>query len=200
DGNVSASHTFYVTQTSAGCGESEAVEVTINIYDASPAPVVGSASIDVCQGAAAPTLTATGNDLKWYNDVSLTTSVGSGASYTPSAAELDMTVVGSTIFYVTQDIGCGESLATQITVNVTAQSSTTTSLLSNLCQGSPIQPLVVVGANITWYADLALTTQIATSNTFTPSATQLDVTTPGNKIFYFTQDTGCGESLAATAT
>src|SRR5690606_11592633 len=190
---------FYVTQN-IGCGEGPATLVTVNVDIVSPAPVVANAVVDVCQHAAAPTLEATGTDLVWYADAALTVQVATGATYTPSATELNMAVAGSTIFYVTQNIGCGESVATAVTVDVTAQSSTPANYVVNVCQNTAIQPLIVTGTNIIWYADVALTTPIGTGNTFTPTAAQLDVTAPGNTVFYFTQDTGCGESLAATAT
>src|SRR5690606_40303996 len=108
---------FYVTQN-IGCGEGPATLVTVNVDIVSPVPVVANATVDVCQNTAAPTLEATGTDLVWYADAALTVQVATGATYTPSATELNMAVAGSTNFYVTQNIGCGEVPATLVTVNV----------------------------------------------------------------------------------
>jgi len=44
--------------------------------------------------------------------------VATGPDYQPGPAELDVTMVGSTSFYATQDLGCGVSTAATVVVNV----------------------------------------------------------------------------------
>jgi gliding motility-associated-like protein len=74
--------------------------------------------VDICQDFVSPRLMATGTDIKWYTDPGLTNQVATGPDYQPGPTELDVSTVGSTSFYVTQDIGCGESDAATVVVNV----------------------------------------------------------------------------------
>src|SRR5690606_24417539 len=70
---------------------------------------------------AAPTLqaTATGaTSINWYTDAGLTNLVFTGNNYTPDAAALNTSILGTTSFYVTATYTCGESPATQVDVNV----------------------------------------------------------------------------------
>ena len=63
-----------------------------------------------CQNGALPTLdanTAVGASVKWYSDAALTNEIGNVNPFTPLAADLDMSSLATTTFYVTQDVGCG---------------------------------------------------------------------------------------------
>ncbi len=91
-------------------------------YSASPPPTVTS-PISLCVNSPAPTLNASSAgaiDYKWYTDAALTNPpIFTGANYTPAAAQLDMTTVGLTSFYVTAVYACGDTPAAQVTVDVT---------------------------------------------------------------------------------
>src|SRR5690606_33184303 len=193
------SHTFSVTQTAGGRGESEAVGVTINVVDSSPAPVVEIPLVEVCQNGVIPTLEAIGSNMTWYADAALTVMVGAGSTYTPSTTELDMTTVGTTVFYVTQNIGCGESPAVPVSVEVTNISSIpVVGTPGAFCLNSPQPTLVATGSNLAWYSDAALTIQIGTGPSFTPDAPVLDMSVAGTTAFYVTHDKGCGEFAAVS--
>ncbi len=103
-----------VIQDDLGCSDTAQVTVEVIVTIPPSAP----ASVDICQNFVSPRLMAQGTDLKWYSDAGLTNQVATGPEYQPGPAELDLTVVGSTTFYVTQDVGCGESVASPVTVNV----------------------------------------------------------------------------------
>ncbi|MCH8231990.1 MAG: gliding motility-associated C-terminal domain-containing protein [Bacteroidetes bacterium] len=105
--------------TTLACDVSTSINV--NVFNTTPAPVVSTPQ-DICQGDAQPVLTIdnfSGQTVTWYLDPGLTTVAGSGEFYTPSSAELDTSVPGSTSFFVTQTIpGCGEGPAAEIVINV----------------------------------------------------------------------------------
>ncbi|HNP95443.1 MAG TPA: PA14 domain-containing protein, partial [Cyclobacteriaceae bacterium] len=89
-------------------------------YSATPAPTVSPVSL--CVNSSAPTLTASSAgaiDFNWYTNAGLTNLVFTGTNYTPAGTELDMTVVGTTDFFVTAVYACGETPAAQLTVDVT---------------------------------------------------------------------------------
>ncbi|MES2733640.1 MAG: gliding motility-associated C-terminal domain-containing protein [Bacteroidota bacterium] len=109
--------------TEGACTASDNVTITFNTI--SPAPTALSPAA-LCIGSAIPTLTAKGTALKWYKDAGLTNLLFAGAFFTPAAIDLDMTVAGTTTFFVTQTTACGESAATA--VNVTVSGSLTASV------------------------------------------------------------------------
>jgi gliding motility-associated-like protein len=250
-------------------------------------PQLPDENLDVCQNTAIPTLTTTpiaGATVNWYLiAVDPTNLIGTGASFTPSSTDLDMSVVGTTNFLFTQDIGCGESPAANYAVNVLAAPNAGSSNTVNMCitsaatdlflalggtpdaggiwtdddssgalTGSIFDPavagdgvfnftyrvdgagvcsgefatavitagvasgsnmptpeqssytactfgspptLTVIGANVLWYSDVALTSQIGSGASFIPTdGVDIDMTIQGITSYYATQDEGCGES------
>jgi gliding motility-associated-like protein len=91
-------------------------------YAATPAVAPATApSVSVCVGSAPPVLTASTTDpnatgFNWY-DAGLNL-VFSGASFTPSSAELDMSVTGTTTFTVAAAYPCGDGPSATVAVNV----------------------------------------------------------------------------------
>ncbi len=109
------STTYLLTVTdSVGCTDTArvTVDVIITISPVAPSPM------DICQDFVAPRLMATGTNLIWYTDAALTNQVATGPEYQPGPAELDVTSIGTTTFFVTQDVGCGPSMPAQVLVNV----------------------------------------------------------------------------------
>jgi gliding motility-associated-like protein len=97
-----------------GCSNTDTVIVDVIITN----PPMVVTPVDICQDFVSPRLMATGTNINWYTDPALTNLVATGSEYRPGPAELDVSTVGSTSFYATQDIGCGESTAATIVVNV----------------------------------------------------------------------------------
>jgi gliding motility-associated-like protein len=99
-------------------------------FDYGPAapPSVTSASVSVCLNTpTAPTLSASSTDptvtgFNWYSDAALTNLVGTGANFTPTLGtnpgELNVTVVGTTSYYVAAQYTCGQGAPATVAVNV----------------------------------------------------------------------------------
>ena len=111
--NATTTYTLTVTDD-FGC--TDTASVTVNVIITTPPSVV--TPVDICQDFLPPRLTATGTNVNWYSDAALTNLVATGNDYQPGPGELDVTTVGSTTFYATQDVGCGESTAANVVVNV----------------------------------------------------------------------------------
>jgi len=107
--------TYILTVTDDfGCADTDTL--TVDVIVTTP-PIVVS-PVDICQDFISPRLSATGTNINWYTDAALTNLVATGAEYQPGPAELDVTTVGSTTFFVTQNLGCVESAAAMVVVNV----------------------------------------------------------------------------------
>jgi 1,4-alpha-glucan branching enzyme len=100
---------YYVSQTINGC-EGPRAAITVNVIASTPSPIVTS-PVNYCQNATATALTATGTSLLWY--ILPTGGTGSSAAPTPST-----TTLGSTTYYVSQTLSCGEGPRAAIVVNV----------------------------------------------------------------------------------
>lgn len=115
---------YYVTQTNATtfC-ESPRALIAVNVNPIPAAPTVVS-PLNLCIGATASALTATGTNLKWYS--AATGGTGSSTAPTPSTTSL-----GSTNYYVSQSssFNC-ESPRAVLTVNVQPLPVVTISSLS----------------------------------------------------------------------
>lgn len=111
------------------------------------APTV-STPVALCVNSAAPTLTATSagaTGYRWYTDAALTNQVAATQNYTPLAADLDITVVGQTTFYVVGVYGCGQTPASAVVVDVIG--SATLTAASNpyqVCQAAGTLDLTTV--------------------------------------------------------
>jgi hypothetical protein len=127
----SGSYTVYEIQAGCTSAVSLAVNVTINSI---ASPPVASNPNPICVGGVIPALTASGSNLNWYSDAGLTTLVGTGSPFTPTAAEVDNLTAGSYLLYVTQTIGC-ESPATTVTVAVNPAVVANAGVDTNLCNG-----------------------------------------------------------------
>lgn len=112
-----ASRTTYNLVVTDAVGCTDTAMVTVDVIITVP-PIAVVNPINICQDFVAPRLMATGTNLIWYTDAALTNAVATGPEYQPGPGELDVTTVGSTIFFVTQDVGCGPSAPAQQVVNV----------------------------------------------------------------------------------
>ncbi|MBX2916170.1 MAG: autotransporter-associated beta strand repeat-containing protein, partial [Cyclobacteriaceae bacterium] len=130
----SGSYTVYEIQ--AGCTSAASVPVNVTINSIASPPVASNPN-PICVGQAIPTLTAAGSNLNWYSDAALTTLVGTGSPFTPSATEVDNLTAGSYLLYVTQTIGC-ESPATTVTVVVNPAVVAHAGVDTSLCDGQTI--------------------------------------------------------------
>src|SRR5690606_13076 len=90
-------------------------------FDYEPVPdLVTNHPVQVCVNGSTPVLTASSPDadvvdFNWYKDGAL---VFTGANFTPSGADLDMTATGTTTFMVTAQYNCGETPGVAVHVEV----------------------------------------------------------------------------------
>lgn len=176
------STTYYVSQT-VGCESPRtAIVVSVNALPAAPA-VTGT--ISYCQNATASALTATGTSLLWY-----TTATGGTGS--PTAPTPSTSVIGSTIYYVSQTTGGCESPRASITVNITATTAApSVSTPVNYCQNATASALTATGTSLLWYST-------ATGGTGSATAPIPSTSTIGSITYYVSQTQSCGESPRAS--
>jgi gliding motility-associated-like protein len=134
--------TYYVSQTINGCeGPREALTVVVHPLPAQPA---ATNSYTYCEGEAATQLTATGNNLQWYD-------VATGGTPLAVAPTPSTTVPGTFTWYVTQsDVNC-ESIRKPITVTVNAKPAAPLPEPRNYCTDDVALPLTANGQGLIWY-------------------------------------------------
>ncbi|MXN92326.1 T9SS type B sorting domain-containing protein [Flavobacterium sp. Sd200] len=169
------------TKNNLGC-ESEVVEVVINAATITSPPLVSPLSY--CENAFALPLTAVGDNLLWYT----MQTGGTGSAVAPVP---DTSVLGETVFYVSQTInGCeSQRIPVEITISPMPPAPTVVSRLS-YCQYSTTLPLTATGSNLLWY-------EVQTGGTPSSVAPIPQITLPGMKTFYVSQTINGCESIRA---
>ncbi len=163
-GQTSAgTYTYYATQT-VHESESQADTVTLTINTTPGIPPATDETI--CYGETTPDLAATGTDLKWYEDETLTSQVGSGTSYSTG-----ITDVGVYPYYVTQTTDACESDpdTSVLTIHSIPAPPANETFIS--CFGSPVPDLSAVGENIKWYSDEGLSSPVHNGDTYSSGDT-----------------------------
>ncbi len=174
-------YTYYVTQTTFGC-EGPADSISLTIYP-TPAMPTTSGNAAICFGQTNPTFSATGTNLNWYSDSTLTVLVSSGTTYTPVQS-----APGVYSYYITQSAnGCSSPYATVVfTIHLTPPVSVVD---ASSVFGSATPDLIAVGDNITWY-DTAMVS-VSTNDTFATGLTAV-----GAYTYYVSQTlNGCESTL-----
>lgn len=177
---------YFVTQSSNGC-ESDRAELKVTTKPTPDAP--GTAALAVCQNAAAPTLTATGQNLVWYS----TQTGGTGAAVGPVVSTSQ---AGSTTYYVSQRVDECESPRASLIVTVSAApAAPTVATGPTYCQNAAASPLTATGQNLQWYREPGGGTSLG--STYTPDTKAVGATT-----YYVSQSTnGCeGPRSSVTVT
>ncbi|GHB52675.1 Ig-like domain-containing protein [Persicitalea jodogahamensis] len=151
-----STQTYSVAQVApAGC-VSEKVSISVQV-SSSPGVPAGASSVQICEGSPASPLTATGNNLKWY-DVS--DNPLPGAPTPPNNA--------ASTYKVTQTVNGCESL--KKTIEVTIKTRPTPPAVTpsyTYCSGQTIPPLTATGTGLKWYTvnDTPLASAPTPSNT-----------------------------------
>jgi len=181
-------YTYYVTQTTGGC-EGPADTVTLSINGAPPAPP--SSDPTICFGSPTPDLSATGTNIKWYDDVALTSLVFVGNPY----ASGDV-AVGTYTYYATDSVAGCNGPATTVVLTINAQPIVPVVADTSICFSSPTPDLIHDGDNVQWYDDAALTNLVFSGDTFTSGDVAVGV-----YLYYVTDSTtACSESISDTVT
>lgn len=167
----SASSTYTVTGTSAGCSSTATIAVIVNTVPnvtASSTPSPAS----VCQGGS---VTLTGNGAATYSWTDGTNSQTDGVSFVPSTSST-YTVTGTSA-------GCSSTATVIVTVNPAAATPTGTATPATICSGENSDlNAVSLGNSIHWY-------DAPIGGTFlgsVASATNYNVT-PGSTTIYYAE-------------
>ncbi|MBI5218267.1 MAG: T9SS type A sorting domain-containing protein, partial [Bacteroidia bacterium] len=176
-------YTYYVADadTTTGC-LSIPNSATLTIKNVPPAPLTSDTAI--CYGLNVTDLTASGINIHWYSDSLLVNLVDSG-----NTLATGQTTAGIYTYYAAQTNECGEGTASSATLTINALPSTPVVNNEAICDGAPAPVFSATGNNIIWYSDSALTINIGSGNTYTPTDTIV-----GYYTYYFTQtdiNTGC---------
>jgi gliding motility-associated-like protein len=166
--------TYYIASVSGSC---ESVRIPMEVNVIAKPPIPGVADITYCQFLTAVPLTATGQNLLWYQ--SLTGGIGSLNAPTPNTS-----LVNTTIYYVSQIVNGCESDRASITVEVIAKPALPAVTATYVyCQYEPATPLNATGQSMLWYTQPSGGT--GSSAIPTPSTT-----IPGTYHWYVSQTIG----------
>lgn len=132
----------YTYTDGASCSNSITKYISVT-----PVPSAPSAGNTVCCITNISDLSASGTNLKWYSDNTLTTQVGSG---TPFAT--GQTTAGTYTYYVTQTVNGCESVATTVILQIVSSATINTQPLPvSICSGYDATFSVsVTGYNLTY--------------------------------------------------
>jgi hypothetical protein len=181
---------YYVSQSSAGGCEGLRASITVNVNALPAAPAV-AATLSLCEGVAAPALSASGTGLLWYT--AATGGTGSTTAPTPSTA-----ATGTTTYYVSQTnaAGCeGPRALITVTVNTLPAAPAVTTPVT-FCQYATATLLTASGTSLKWYIT-------ATGGTGSSTAPTPSTASAGSVIYYVSQTnaSGCeGPRSAITVT
>ncbi|MBL4734506.1 MAG: DUF1573 domain-containing protein, partial [Flavobacteriales bacterium] len=160
-------HTYYVTDSLAGCAPSSPDTADFVIEVVPGAPV--TADVAICFGTPAPDMFATGVVNNWYDD-----SLTGNLLFTGNPFNNNDSTVGNHIYYVTQvdlSVNACESPATMVTLTINAIPAAPAVFNVSVCEGSTMPALLAVGTNILWYSDSALLINVGSGNTLGVSDT-----------------------------
>ncbi|GEM_PF-1971726 len=167
-------YTWFLASSSLGC-RGPVNDVTLTIQQTPPTPV--GTSTTSCFGETLPDLTATGGNVIWYSNSTLTNQVHVGNTYTTGN-----TAPGDYRYYIVDDDGHCRSNASTVMQTIYPIPAKPTGLDRTICEGEPTPTLVASGATIKWYSDAGLTTFVGQGSILTVSHAS-----PGTYPYYATQ-------------
>lgn len=98
--DVAGNYVVVARNSSTGCESRDTVAVVF--INNLTAPV--TQSFTICAGETPPTFTTAGSDIKWYNDSTLRTQIGSGPTFKPAVSANE---TGFFTYFLTQTAGSG---------------------------------------------------------------------------------------------
>jgi gliding motility-associated-like protein len=175
-------YSFYATQTDpiSQC-ESPASQVNYTIRPL-PAPPV-NINKTICEGSNDKTLTASGNNIKWYN-------TPGGAVIWTGAYSPTVSAPGTYTYYTTQTDANGcESPAKDIslTIQPIPAKPDVNQLTASVCYGNVNPVFTASGTNLNWYTSPSLPAPVKSGGSFTPLETS-----EGTYNYFVTQTSSFG--------
>ncbi len=155
-----------------------------NLMPVAPSPV--ATDVIVKDSEEVPALTATGKNVKWYGDASLTNLLDTGNIFNTG-----QTVGCKHQYYVTQTVKGCVSTPTSVELSIVANVSPPITRDTTVCEGTPVPDLEAEGENIHWYNDEELQHLVYKGNYLPTGMNQ-----PGTYTYYATQSVYNCESAA----
>jgi hypothetical protein len=185
-GSTPGTYTLTVIETDVnGCiGDPVTLDITVSPL---PSATVGT-SQTACVGSIVPDLFAIGANVNWYSDPALINNVFTGNSF-PTG----QTLPGIYTYYVTESLNGCEGVSIPVTLEIFQLPSSPISSDASVCEGALVPDLFAIGANVNWYSDPALTTNVFTGNSFSTGQTL-----PGLYTYYVTNSQNGCESVATS--
>ena len=163
---------FIITVIETDLNGCEGVPVTVDVT-VIPLPTATIAtSQTACLGSVIPDLSAIGANVTWYDDIALTSQVGVGNNFATA-----QTAVGFYTYYVTESLNGCEGPSVPVTLEIYALPLAPTVVSQTACLGSVIPDLTAIGTALTWYDDIALTSQVGVGNNFATGQTTAGIYT-----------------------
>jgi PKD repeat protein len=165
---------FYPTQTKRSC-ESEPAELVLLTYPETPMPLTSGSTI--CEYDTA-VFTASGNEVRWYNDLSSGEIIHEGDTLIRFPLE-----PGEQILYASStENGC-ESVLNPCTVLVNSQPEIPVAEDVEICYGEDVE-LRALGHHIYWYTSVDPPAPVFFGNVYIQG-----IPLPGEYTYYLTQET-----------
>lgn len=182
-------YTYYLNQQNI-CGSSPSTSATLTIYSLPSTPV--SPDTSTCKGNPIG-LSATGNNIHWYQDINLTTLLFNGNNFIPSIYNLP----GTYTYYLTDSSSVTGCISLKDSVIFIIKDIPIAPVAGNAtaCFGGLIPDLTASGTNVNWYSDSQLMNLVFTGDTFATGQINL-----GTYTYYLAQGNECGTSVIDTAT
>ena len=163
---------FIITVIETDLNGCQGVPVTVDVT-VIPLPTTTIAtSQTACLGSVIPDLSAIGANVTWYDDIALTSQVGVGNNFATA-----QTAVGFYTYYVTESLNGCEGPSVPVTLEIYAIPLAPTVVSQTACLGSVIPDLTAIGTALTWYDDIALTSQVGVGNNFATGQTTAGIYT-----------------------
>lgn len=158
-------YVYFVTQSANGC-EGPALADTLTIYQLPLPPFAGNDTA-ICYGDPVPDLSATGNNIIWYDS-------GGSVAGSGNVLTTGQTLPGIYLYFATQTdlVTLCESYGDTVilSINSTLPPDAQDEFI---CFGNPVPPLTATGTNIQWYDSLM--TPVYNGNTFNTGQTAVGI-------------------------
>lgn len=155
---LTTQYTLLVTDLTSNCtSTTSSVTITVNAIPSAPSATDKSA----CFQSTIPSLDASGSDVKWYSDATLTTLVGTGNTFNTGK-----TAVGKYTYFVTQTVNGCTSPSTAVSLTIHSVPAPPAAADKTSCTGQVTPALTASGTNIKWYSDIALTSMVYSDSVF----------------------------------
>jgi gliding motility-associated-like protein len=167
--------------------------LSVDVFPLPGAPSVDVQNLNICVGSAMPEITASGDNIEWFDDVELLNLIHSGNVFTPNLTTEDSIYT----FYVTQtdNINSCTSTATEVTIDYgTLATPTIGNYSSSFCYGQVMPYFIAIGENINWYSDENLDNLINSGDTLDINSYEV-----GEHTYYFNQSNSEHTCVSETA-